>query len=71
MQKVSDNKLRVDAWFGKRKDLACVRTVCSHIENMINGVQTVCLVLCKYHVWEYVRGRKHYPRIFKEYGSFK
>jgi large subunit ribosomal protein L9e len=42
MQKVSEHKLRVDAWFGKRKDLACVRTVCSHIENMINGVQTVC-----------------------------
>ena len=32
-------KLRVDLWFGNRKQLACVRTVCSHIENMITGVQ--------------------------------
>lgn len=45
MEKVAEDKLRIDAWFGKRKDLACVRTVCSHIENMINGVQTVCVVL--------------------------
>ena len=41
MEKVSEDKIRVDAWFGKRKDLACVRTVCSHIENMMNGVKTV------------------------------
>eukprot|EP01084_Bolivina_argentea_P239326 402283_1 len=31
-------KLRVDLWFGTRKQLACIRTVCSHIENMIKGV---------------------------------
>ena len=30
--------LRVDMWFGTRKELACLRTVCSHIENMITGV---------------------------------
>merc|ERR1712125_32793 len=28
----------VDLWFATRKQLACVRTVCSHIENMIVGV---------------------------------
>lgn len=31
-------KLRVQKWFGNRKELATVRTVCSHIENMIVGV---------------------------------
>jgi large subunit ribosomal protein L9e len=30
--------LRVDMWFGDRKQLACLRTVCSHIQNMITGV---------------------------------
>ena len=30
--------IKVDLWFASRKQLACVRTVCSHIENMIVGV---------------------------------
>ncbi|TRY74034.1 hypothetical protein TCAL_05042 [Tigriopus californicus] len=30
--------VRVEKWFGKRKELAAVRTVCSHITNLINGV---------------------------------
>merc|ERR1712146_386147 len=30
--------VRVDMWFGKRKSVACIRTICSHIENMITGV---------------------------------
>mmetsp|Transcript_122040 Transcript_122040/g.352668 ORF Transcript_122040/g.352668 Transcript_122040/m.352668 type:complete len:206 (+) Transcript_122040:107-724(+) len=30
--------VKVDLWFASRKQLACVRTVCSHIENMIVGV---------------------------------
>lgn len=38
MQKVGDKSLRVDVWFANRKQLACVRTVCSHIDNMIVGV---------------------------------
>ncbi|VDI15344.1 large subunit ribosomal protein L9e [Mytilus galloprovincialis] len=32
------NTIQVEKWFGKRKELAAVRTVCSHIENMIKGV---------------------------------
>eukprot|EP00752_Nemacystus_decipiens_P009482 g8478.t1 len=32
------NRLRVDLWFGTRKQLACIRTICSHVENMITGV---------------------------------
>merc|ERR1712135_250022 len=36
---MSDDKtLTVEKHFGKRKELAAVRTVCSHIANMINGV---------------------------------
>jgi len=38
MTHVGTNKLRVDVWFGKKKDVACVRTITSHIENMITGV---------------------------------
>ena len=30
--------IRVQVWHGQRKHLACVRTLCSHIENMIIGV---------------------------------
>ena len=32
------NFVQVDLWFATRKQLACVRTVCSHVENMIIGV---------------------------------
>jgi large subunit ribosomal protein L9e len=39
MRLIGDNKyIRVDLWFANRKQLACVRTVCSHIENMFVGV---------------------------------
>merc|ERR1712232_439090 len=30
--------IRVDLWFANRKQLACVRTICSHIDNMMVGV---------------------------------
>ena len=30
--------VQVDIWFATRKQLACVRTICSHIENMMVGV---------------------------------
>lgn len=38
MRRVNKKTLRVDLWFGNRKQLACVRTVCSLIENLITGV---------------------------------
>merc|ERR1711990_392170 len=38
MRMVSPQKLRVDLWFGTRKQVATIRTICSHIENMIVGV---------------------------------
>ncbi|XP_051699176.2 large ribosomal subunit protein uL6-like [Oryctolagus cuniculus] len=31
-------RLWVDKWWGNRKELATVRTICSHIQNMIKGV---------------------------------
>lgn len=34
---VEKTYVQVDLWFATRKQLACVRTVCSHIENMIIG----------------------------------
>lgn len=33
-----DNKLTVQKWFGNKKELALVRTICTHIQNMIKGV---------------------------------
>merc|ERR1712025_489456 len=30
--------VRVEKWFGKKKELAAVRTACSHITNLMNGV---------------------------------
>ena len=35
---VGKKKIRVDVWFASRKELACVKTICTHIENMIKGV---------------------------------
>merc|ERR1712210_113641 len=36
--KVDADTIKVEKWFGKKKELAAVRTVCSHIENMFKGV---------------------------------
>jgi large subunit ribosomal protein L9e len=36
--KEGKNVLRVRKWFGIRKELAAIRSCCSHIENMIKGV---------------------------------
>ena len=33
-----DKRIRVDVWGGSRKELACLRTVTAHIENMIKGL---------------------------------
>ena len=41
MRKVGKKRIVVEKWFGIRKELAAVRTVCSHIENMIKGVTKV------------------------------
>lgn len=30
--------MRVDMWFGNRKQKACLRTVCTHMKNMMTGV---------------------------------
>lgn len=35
---VKKDVLRVKVWHGGRKHIACIRTVASHIENMIKGV---------------------------------
>ena len=39
--KMSPKALKVEKWFGIKKELAAVRTVCSHIENMMKGVTKV------------------------------
>jgi len=38
IKKIKKDQLMVEKWFGIRKELAAVKTVCSHIENMIKGV---------------------------------
>lgn len=32
------SQIRVTVWFGSHKHLACIRTVCSHISNLLKGV---------------------------------
>ena len=39
IRKTDDKTIKVEAWFANKKDLACVRTFCSHVENMIKGTQ--------------------------------
>merc|ERR1711868_64386 len=36
--KIGDDKIRVEKWFGKSKELAIIKTVSSHITNMFIGV---------------------------------
>lgn len=36
---VTPKKLRIDLWFGTRKQIATIRTITSHIENMCIGVK--------------------------------
>merc|ERR1719361_920124 len=38
IRKTGPNEILVEKWFGIKKELAAVRTVCSHIENMFKGV---------------------------------
>ncbi|CAD5120422.1 DgyrCDS8989 [Dimorphilus gyrociliatus] len=38
IRQISKREIIVEKWFGIRKELAAVRTVCSHVENMIKGV---------------------------------
>jgi large subunit ribosomal protein L9e len=35
---INKKRIRVKVWHGNRKHVACIRTVSSHIENMIKGV---------------------------------
>ena len=41
IMKTGPKTLKVEKWFGIKKELAAVRTVCSHIENMMKGVTRV------------------------------
>ena len=44
---VDKNTIKVEKWFGKSKEIAAVRTVCSHIENLFKGVMKVNYILTK------------------------
>ncbi|KAF7270309.1 ribosomal protein L9 [Rhynchophorus ferrugineus] len=35
---IDPRTLKVEKWFGNKKEIAAVRTVCSHVENMLKGV---------------------------------
>lgn len=39
--RVGKRRLRVDLWFGNRKQIAAVRTISTHIKNMVTGVRKV------------------------------
>jgi len=36
-EEAGTKQLKVDVWFGKRATLAAIRTLCSHVQNMITG----------------------------------
>ena len=38
-----DRTIKIEKWFGKKKQFADVRIVCSHIENLFKGVTKVGL----------------------------
>ncbi|CEO98730.1 Large ribosomal subunit protein uL6 alpha-beta domain-containing protein [Plasmodiophora brassicae] len=38
LRRISSKKLLAEMWFGNRKQIATIRSVTSHIENMITGV---------------------------------
>lgn len=38
IEMVGKKKIRVQKWFGSKAELAVVRTICTHIKNMIKGV---------------------------------
>ena len=45
IKKIGKKHLLVEKWFGIRKELAAVKTICSHIENMMKGVTKVSILL--------------------------
>jgi len=48
------NLIVVEKWFGTNKENAVVRTICSHINNMIKGVTKVCYSSKTIRLIEYV-----------------
>lgn len=38
---INRKKILVEKWFGSKKEIAAVRTVCSHINNMIKGKKQI------------------------------
>ena len=49
MTMVDAKKLKVTKWFGNRRELAAVNTVCSHVENLQKGVTLVSLPSVQSH----------------------
>lgn len=59
LTKVGKSRIRVDIWFANRKQMACLRTICSHIENMFKGVLYVSVC-----IWEVsVFSGCHWPHV--------
>lgn len=60
---VNRKKIMVEKWFGAKKEIAAVRTVCSHIENMIKGELTSLLPIFQLN-WQFAQFRfRCYKRI--------
>lgn len=53
--------LKVEKWFGTKKQLAAVRTVCSHIENMIKGKSSAQHSSVVYHIIHLINPFVHGP----------
>jgi len=45
------NLIVVEKWFGTNKENAVVRTICSHINNMVKGVTTASIAIICVTFW--------------------
>jgi ribosomal protein L6P/L9E len=47
---INRKKIMVEKWFGTKKEIAAVRTVCSHIDNMVKGKSNLYHII-NYCIW--------------------
>jgi len=46
VDQISTTSVKIDVWGGLRKENAFLRTVCTHIKNMMIGVTKVSILCC-------------------------
>lgn len=69
IEKLSKKQLKVEKWFGTKKEVATVRTICSHIKNLIKGVVKVYLLTKK--KWKFTVNLKFFCFFFENKKGYK